>query len=1014
VGDEIRRDDAPRLIDWTGERMVPWAPDLQVIYEHLHRYWFAASLAAGRRVLDVGSGEGYGTAILASVAESACGIELDEDSVAHSRATYQADNLEFRLGSALDLSAFADGEFGLVVCFEVLEHILEQEQLLDGIARVLGPDGVLLCSTPERNAYSDETGQENPFHVRELSESEFRDVLGERFQEVRLWAQRASIGSSIYPLDPGSGQGQTVFVEREGDTWQRSDPPGPMYMLAAASFAPVSGLADDSALVDPNMWLLRETAKERVAAVYEELGELHRRAGARISALERQERELNDMLAAQRVDLDVAQGKVKRFEASVTWRLLERARRRLVTPDGRRTALGRAVSLGLRGVDRAVNSERAALKQTLAALAAHEAPSGDPKVSIVIPAHDQAKATLACLRAVFENTAGVAYEVIVVDDRSGSGFVKLLGSVGGIRVLRNDTNLGFLRAANRGIEAARGEHVVLLNNDTEVEPGWLTAMLELLESADDIGAVAAKLLLSNDRIQEAGGIVWRDASARHAGRGEHRNEPSFNYVRPVDYGSAACLLVRGDALRELGGFDERYAPAYYEDVDLCFALRERGLRVLYQPRAEVIHHEGTSHGVDVTTGVKANQARNAGVFRDKWQEVLDREHSPPDPDHVLRHFDRTPGPHVLVADYRVPAPREDAGSLRMREILLALRALGCHVTLMPENKIRTEPDTTELQQAGIEVLYGPFDERHVIAQIGSDLGLAILSRPTVASRLLAALREVVPGTRLVYDTVDLHYLREERRAQANPELDLDGVVNTFREMELGLVRMCDETITVSEEERVAVIDAVPDARVSVIPTINRVAGEPAPPDARRGLMFLGGFRHPPNVDCAVHLVNDVLPLVREELGAVPLTIVGSHPPDEVRALGGVEGVTVTGWVDDLDPYFQGTRLMAAPLRYGAGVNGKITHSLANGLPVVTTSIGAEGLSGVSGEHLLVADDLEEFAAAVVRLYRDDRLWERLSANGRALAAERFDPQVAVDALAQILERVRAGEPQPTG
>jgi hypothetical protein len=228
--------------------------------------------------------------------------------------------------------------------------------------------------------------------------------------------------------------------------------------------------------------------------------------------------------------------------------------------------------------------------------------------------------------------------------------------------------------------------------------------------------------------------------------------------------------------------------------------------------------------------------------------------------------------------------------------------------------------------------------------------------------------------------------------------------------------MCDETITVSEEERQVLLDALPDARVSVIPTMNRVAGTPAPAGGRSGLMFLGGFLHPPNVDCVVHLVRDVLPLVRAELGPVALTVVGSHPPEVVRALAEVEGVTVTGFVQDLDPYFQGCRLMSAPLRYGAGVNGKITHSLASGLPVVTTSVGAEGLAGVDGEHLLVTDGLEEFAAAVVRLYRDDALWERLSANGRALAAERFDPQVAVDALARILDApaVAAPEPQPTG
>jgi GT2 family glycosyltransferase/SAM-dependent methyltransferase len=975
--DELRRASGPRLIEWTGERMVPWAPDVQVIYEHLHRYWFAATLATGHRVLDVGSGEGYGTAILASAGASAVGIELDEESVAHSRANYQADNLEFRVGTALDLSAFADGEFGLVVCFEVLEHIAEQEQLLDGIARVLGPDGALVCSTPERLTYSELAGQQNPFHVRELTEAEFRAMLGERFGEVRLWGQRTSTGSAIYPIDGTARTGQTVFVEPEGDEWRRAAAPIPMYMIAMASARPLAEMADQSMLVDTSQGLLR--------GVYKDLGELHERAGQRIDQLVG---EVNDRAAevvTLRDALADSERKLKAVEASKAFRALKAARSLVLDDDGTR---------------------RVPLRQFVSERSVRLPEYAEIKASIVVPIHDQPQATLNCLRAVAANTAGVPYEVVLVDDASGPELVNALRHVRGARVVRNDVNQGFLRSANRGIATTRGEFVVLLNNDTEVQGGWLSAMVELAESDEEIGAVAGKLLLPDWRIQEAGGIIWRDGSAMHAGRGEHRLEASYNYVRPVDYGSAACLLVRGDVLRDLGGFDDRYAPAYYEDADLCFEIRARGLRVMYQPLAEVLHHEGTSHGVDVTTGIKANQARNATVFREKWAEVLDRDQAPPDPEHQLRHHDRTSGPRVVVADFRVPVAREDAGSLRMREILLGLRELGCHVTFMPENRILTEPDTGELQQAGVEVLHGPFDERHVLTQFGDNVKLAILSRPTVAARLVAVMREVIPSAHLVYDTVDLHYLREQRRAAVDPDLDLDALITFMRELEMALIRSTDETITVSEEERDAVLEAVPGTQISVIPTINRVGDETTAPDGRKGIMFLGGFQHPPNVDCAVHLVRDILPLVRREIGLVPMTIVGSHPPDAIRALTEeVEDVEVTGFVEDVTPYFSGHRLMAAPLRFGAGINGKITHSLASGLPVVTTSLGAEGLSGVNGEHFLVADDDESFAAAVTDVYRDDALWKRLSSNGRTLAAERFSPNVVHDALARMLDRL---------
>jgi glycosyltransferase involved in cell wall biosynthesis len=190
----------------------------------------------------------------------------------------------------------------------------------------------------------------------------------------------------------------------------------------------------------------------------------------------------------------------------------------------------------------------------------------------------------------------------------------------------------------------------------------------------------------------------------------------------------------------------------------------------------------------------------------------------------------------------------------------------------------------------------------------------------------------------------------------------------------------------------------------VLPTINRVVPAVPPAAGRAGLMFLGGFGHAPNVHAAIHLVEDLLPAIRDELGPVGLTIVGSRPPAAVKALADVEGVEVTGFVEDLAPWFERSRVMVAPLLYGAGVNGKLTHSMACGLPIVTTPVGAEGLRARDGVDLLIGEDDDAFAAAVARVYRDDALWARMSRAGLALAAELFGPRVAREALAEILER----------
>jgi glycosyltransferase involved in cell wall biosynthesis len=256
--------------------------------------------------------------------------------------------------------------------------------------------------------------------------------------------------------------------------------------------------------------------------------------------------------------------------------------------------------------------------------------------------------------------------------------------------------------------------------------------------------------------------------------------------------------------------------------------------------------------------------------------------------------------------------------------------------------------------------------------------LAILSRPQIAARYVDAIRERIPAATIAYDTVDLHFLRERRRAdlgEGNP-----AKAEALREIELALIRACDTTIVISEPERRYVLDEVPDAEVRLIPNANHVATEVPHPEGREGILFVGGFQHAPNLDAALVLVHEVMPLVWRELPDCKLTIVGPHGPPEIHALASPL-VEVAGWVPEIEPLLDGARVMVAPLRYGAGMKGKVTQSLAAGLPVVTTAIGAEGLSLTSGEHLFVSDDVEGIAAEVVRLYRDDELWRRLSAAG---------------------------------
>lgn len=496
---------------------------------------------------------------------------------------------------------------------------------------------------------------------------------------------------------------------------------------------------------------------------------------------------------------------------------------------------------------------------------------------------------------------------------------------------------------------AVGRYLAFLTSDTIVTPQWLRTALATFAIRHDVGAVAWQLRDAAGLLIDAGGVS-KDGAQSAYGSGNSPEESRFQYVRRVDHPSLDGLIIDRNALEG-------------DATSTNGALRAGGLCILYQP-------------LSIAAYIGKEAARDAS----------------PEDELAVRH------PHgarvVLVMDTFVPFDDRDAGSRRILNIMALMRDLSYHVFFIPADGVAHEPYATRLRQRGIELVEHNGDAASCIWRLPIPIDIAWICRPELAT-LYAPIVRAATRARIVYDTVDLHHLRLQR---ASAYTNQDTGWESVREHELQLCASADAVVVTSPYERELLRES--GVAASVVPVMEPIVRDPPGLNERTGLLYVGNYTHAPNEDAVQYLCRDIMPRVWRKAPQINLTLAGADPTAAVRALRSAR-VRVPGKLTDLTPAFAATRISVAPLRYGAGLKNKIVQSMASGVPVITTAIGAEGLSLVSGEDAIVVDDPQGFADAILTLSEDDILWKRLAAAG-CKAAERFTPAAVKPDLERLL------------
>ncbi|QCI66243.1 glycosyltransferase [Phreatobacter stygius] len=620
-----------------------------------------------------------------------------------------------------------------------------------------------------------------------------------------------------------------------------------------------------------------------------------------------------------------------------------------------------------------------------------------PRVSIIIASSGRLGDDYALIRSIVQTSKSCAFEIVLVDN-TGAVETTLLPFLvrGGARVVRIAKPGGIMAAYADGARTARGTTLFFATGLRELGPDALQILLDTLEREGPASLVAPRLIDADRRLRASGLSIDPLGNKSPIGQGMDAALMRFRILREADDVALNALMIDRQTFAEHGGFEAADMLFDYTMSNLSFALRAAGGKVLVQGASDAVL-AGPLVGL-------SSKSRGRSRFLGRWNQALPK---------VGEARDDGAARAALFLDEHFPSPDEDAGSAAVFSHVRAFRRLGYHVEFLATQRSKTEELRARLLRArGIEAHDGIDNIDQFLQSRRNQFDVVYVHRYHVAKQVLELARTANPGARVLFSVADLHHIRTERSHAAAAEPGDELAVKTMREEELASVRAADVTITHSDWERDYLAKHVPAARVAVV--LWDVAGrEPEIAfDRRQGVCFLGSFRHAPNIDAVNHFCQAIWPGAAEAIRHGGFDIVGSHS-DLLELRPVPPHVKLVGYVKDIAGYLDQKRLMVAPLRFGAGIKGKVLLSLAHGLPCLMSPIAAEGIPLPAAlAHTLVAEDDADFLKKLEALYDDQALWQDTSQAALAWARTTLNEGAIADALeAALAVRHRSAGPE---